>query len=181
MRAPTIETERLRLRAFQPADAADYARVIFSDADVMRYMNVSGIVPARPALHAANIIAKRQDEWRSRGYSAWAVERQADGAFVGHVGLYIIDGTDVVEIGYALGRAYWGYGYAAEAARAALGYAFTVHGLDEIVAVAFPQNVPSQRVMQKLGMTDCGLTNAYYGLTLVCYKLTRADFLGAGT
>jgi RimJ/RimL family protein N-acetyltransferase len=175
--APTLLTPRTQLRTFCPADTAAYATTIFRDPEVMRYLNVYGRVPPNPVAYAAHIISKRRAEWAERGYSAWALVCRADGAFMGHVGLYIIDGTDVVEVGYALGRAYWGHGYATEAARATLDFAFKCAGLQTVVGIAFPQNIASRRVLQKLGMQDHGYTDRFYGVRLAYYTLHRSGFL----
>ncbi|MEO0561447.1 MAG: GNAT family N-acetyltransferase [Chloroflexota bacterium] len=176
MAAPVVYTPRLKLRALLPTDAHDYARVIFRDPDVMRYLNANGTVPPNPLAHALKVIERRRVEWATRGYSAWAVQSRADGTFLGHAGLYVIDNTDVIEIGYAVGQAYWGQGYATEAARAVLRYAFETIALDKLVAVAFPQNIGSERVMQKLGMTNMGITDRFYGLELTYYTMTRAQY-----
>ena len=79
--APTRYTQRLKLRAFAEDDAADYAREIFSNPAVMRYLNVSGEMPQFPLIHAMRVISLRRDEWVLRGYGAWAVTRREDGAF----------------------------------------------------------------------------------------------------
>jgi len=177
MPAPLIYTERLLLRPFDVRDAAAYSRLIFSDPQVMRYMNATGTVPRAPLAHAMTVIGKRQVEWDERGYSAWALMRVEDSAFMGHVGFFIIDGTRTVELGYALGRAYWGQGYATEAARAALDYAFRHTSLTEIVALAFPQNAASLQVMKKVGMQRRGRTTDYYDLALEMYSIDREDYL----
>lgn len=176
---PRLFTARLCLRPFVDADAAAYAREIFSNPAVMRYMNVTGAVPPHPLAHALRVIDTRRMEWATRGYGAWAVTGRRDGALMGHAGLYHIDGTAVVEIGYALGERYWGQGYATEAARAVLHDTFTRTPLTALVAVAFPQNTASLRVMQKIGMRDTGLTTRYYGLELASYALTHAEYHAA--
>lgn len=177
MNAPTLYTSRLKLRAFHSDDTADYARVIYKDPDVMRYMNAQGIVPRNPFLHAQSVIDRRYQEWNERGYSAWAVTLRETGELIGHVGLYVIENTTTVEVGYALGKPYWGKGYATEAASTALRFGFEVAELDEIVAVAFPQNMASVRVMEKIGMHYQGHTTAYYGLELALCTLSRVDYL----
>ena len=91
------------------------------------------------------------------GYSLLAVERKSDRAFIGYVGILLVDmpvrGNPPVEIGWLLGKRYWGNGYAPEAARAWLDYCFGPLGFDEVVAWTAVANLPSQRVMQKIGMT----------------------------
>lgn len=177
MIAPTLYTDRLTLRSFEDQDAHDYAKHIFKDPLVMRYMNILGRPPEYPLLHATGAIRRRLHEWEQRPFGAWALTLTDGKLLMGHVGLYVIEGTQTVEIGYALGQAYWGRGYATEAARAVLHYGFTVANLDEIVAVAVPQNVASLNVMRKLGMEWQGLVDDYYQTTLACYKLSRGAYL----
>jgi RimJ/RimL family protein N-acetyltransferase len=90
------------------------------------------------------------------GYGYLAVERKADGAFLGGVGMVPVGlklrGDPKVEVGWLIGRDYWGQGYAPEAASALLDVAFDTLALPEIVAFTAVVNVPSQRVMQKIGM-----------------------------
>ena len=77
---------------------------------------------------------------------------------------------------------YWGKGLATESARAALAYGFEKAGLDRIMAVAVPENVASQRVMQKIGMTGGDITTAYYGgAELISYLITRKAFYALST
>ncbi len=175
MSTPTIHTPRLTLRALYLDDAPAYAQQVFSDEAVMRYMSSVAIMPRNPRMHATGYILDRQHEWRDHGFGAWAVTRTADGAFMGHVGLFYITGTQTVEIGYALGQQYWGQGYATEAGQQALRFGFETANLDEIVAVAFPQNVASLRVMAKLGMRSIGITDRYYNLSLACYVMSKAE------
>ncbi len=103
--------------------------------------------------------------------------RKAAGTFIGHAGLEYIPGAPEVEIAYTLMKAYWGRGYATEAARASLSYGFEALNLPEIYALAFPANEASQNVMRKLGMHYEGIVNRYYGESLACYRLTREDYL----
>jgi ribosomal-protein-alanine N-acetyltransferase len=178
-RFPTLETERLYLRPFQQSDAAAYARIVFSNADVMRYLNASGSTPPNPLKRAKAVIDERQFEWHQRGYGAWALVHRETSALMGHAGLFHIEGTQIVEIGYALGQNYWGQGYATEAAIAVRDYAFThVEKVqrDGLIAIAFPQNVPSLRVMEKMGMVDQGLTTEFYDLELALYRMSYERF-----
>jgi RimJ/RimL family protein N-acetyltransferase len=91
------------------------------------------------------------------GFGPWAVEVPGVAAFIGYVGLMVprfeAPFTPCVEIGWRLARAYWGRGYATEAARAALAFGFDELHLDEIVSFTVPGNARSRRVMERLGMT----------------------------
>jgi RimJ/RimL family protein N-acetyltransferase len=98
----------------------------------------------------------------TNGYGFLAVERKSDGAFIGETGLAPIDQLTKdalhrpadVEIGWMFGKEYWGQGYAPEAAQAWLSYAWeNLCHLPEIIAFTYVGNLPSQRVMQKIGMT----------------------------
>jgi RimJ/RimL family protein N-acetyltransferase len=103
------------------------------------------------------MIARFDEYSRRDGFGLLAIERKSDGALLGDVGICPVDmpirGNPPVEIGWLLGKEFWGNGYAPEAALAWIRYAFTTLDLPEIVAWTAVQNTPSQRVMQKIGMT----------------------------
>ena len=145
-----LETERLIIREWEPRDYEPYARIIM-DPHVRRfYFNVPDRAQADATID--RFIAFYQRD----GYGLLAVERKSDGALIGDVGILPVDmpvrGNPPVEIGWLLGQHYWGQGYAPEAAQAWIDYAFGTLGLNEIVAWTTVTNLPSQRVMQKLGM-----------------------------
>jgi len=93
----------------------------------------------------------------SRGWGFWAVECPGTAPFIGFTGLSVpgFDApfTPCVEIGWRLARAFWGQGYASEAARAALAYGFGTLGLTEILAFTARGNARSIAVMRRIGMT----------------------------
>jgi RimJ/RimL family protein N-acetyltransferase len=101
-------------------------------------------------------LATHAGHWALRGYGGWIVERAADGEPLGRVGLWHPEGWPGVEVGWKLGRAAWGHGYATEAAQAAIGWAWTALGLDELSSMIDPRNTASQRVAQRLGETNTG-------------------------
>jgi RimJ/RimL family protein N-acetyltransferase len=101
-------------------------------------------------------VARINAHFDEHGYGMWAVEIPSIAPFAGMVGLAVVT-MDVhfapcVETGWRLASAYWGKGYATEAAVAAVDFGFRELGLDEIVAFTVPGNTPSRRVMEKLGM-----------------------------
>jgi ribosomal-protein-alanine N-acetyltransferase len=169
----SLETERLRLRPFTPDDVDIYYERISSDPDVMRYL--PGGVPRQRA-DSQWVVNYFMQHAKLHGYGVWAVEEKASGAFVGHAGLEHIPGAQEVEVAYSLAKAYWGRGYATEAAAASLRYGFEVINLAEIYGLAFPPNAASQNVMRKLGMTLQGETNRFYGSMLVCYRMTQDEY-----
>ena len=83
--------------------------------------------------------------------------------------------TNEIEVGYAVREKSWGHGYATEAAHRVLQYAFEDLGLSRVVAVAYPENMASIKIMKKLGMTCVGV-GQFYEQDLVQYAITVEDF-----
>ncbi len=153
---PTIiETERLILRPFKDADREPYAQIGANEA-AMRYY------PAKMDKAKCNKnLAKFSAQLKRDGFGILAAELKQTGQFAGIIGLSKVDdttqaaisGTANVEIGWALHPNFWGKGLAPEGAEACLTYAWETLGLEEIVAITAKINIPSQRVMEKIGMT----------------------------
>lgn len=146
-----LETSRLLLRRWCPADRAPFA-ALNADPLVMRYF------PAPLTQAESDALADRiQSHFDQHGFGLWAVERKNLCPFLGFVGLAIprfeAPFTPCVEVGWRLARDHWGQGYAPEAARAALDWGFQHLKIPEIVSFTAHQNLPSRRVMEKLGMT----------------------------
>jgi RimJ/RimL family protein N-acetyltransferase len=150
---------------------------LLGDPDVMRYMPGDEPWPRDKAeRELRGIIA----EWEERGYGRWAVVDDADGAMIGWCGLGYLKELDETEVAYLLDKGYWNRGYATEGSRASLSYGFGEAGLDRIVALAFPGNIASRRVMEKLGMSLEGVIHIWK-LDLVKYSITREEFLSTGS
>ena len=145
-----LETERLRLRRFTPADLEALV-ALHGDAEVMRY--VTG-TPTAPEVVARTVLPRflRHDPCRP-ALGVWAAEELETGAFVGRFSLKRRPGAGNLEaeLGYRLARAAWGRGYATEGARALLARAFAL-GVRRVVATVYEENLASQRVLEKLGM-----------------------------
>lgn len=169
---PEIETARLRLRQFVPEDAGRLA-TLWSDPEVLRYI---GTGEARDEAYARSYLEKHARRWREHGFGAWAVESKPRAEMlIGWCGLQYLEDSGDVEVGYGFSRDYWGQGMASEAARACLRFGFEDVGLARIVAVAYPENTGSRRVMEKVGMKY--VKDAFfYGANIVYYSITRADF-----
>ena len=142
---PVVTTERLVLRGFRAEDLPAHRAAVDDDAAVT-WMHVR-----LPLAESLRRWAERLDDWDRDGLGMWIVEVRASGAVIGHAGLQRLHATDDVELGYYLGRAAWGQGYATEAGRACLAYGFETCGLDRIVAVVRPDNHASRHVLEKLG------------------------------
>jgi RimJ/RimL family protein N-acetyltransferase len=145
-----IETERLILRVWRDEDHAPFAAMCRSPA-VMAHL---GDLMDDDQVAAA--IARTRGFQASHGYSFWAIERKADGAFLGFCGLKPgtvgpIEGE--VEIGWRLREDAWGQGYAREAAQASLDWGWANLDTPKIMAITTPANTASWGLMIRLGMT----------------------------
>ena len=165
-----FETERLLLR---PMTAADVGPVFAmrSDPAVMRYIRSARITRAE-AEKWIDLVSSR---WTTERIGFCAVIEKDSGRFAGWCGLWRLVETGETEIGYALFPAFWGRGYAPEAARAVLRYGFEKLGLERLVAVADPLNAASRRVMEKIGMRF-DYVGEFYGRDLVHYSISREEY-----
>ena len=163
-----IETARLRLRRLRPSDEPDLV-ALDSDPDVMRYVgSPAGVKNAAETLERA-----RQRIGADHGpLGFWRVESRADGEFYGLGALIRMPSGDDVELAYRLIRRAWGRGIATEAAAALIDHAFGTLGLSRLVAVSYPENQASQRVLDKLGFTRHGDLD-YKGVRAAYYVLAR--------
>ena len=147
----TLTTERLILRPWRAEDLEPFA-AMSADPEVMEHFP-STLTRAESDAVATAI----GGEIETHGFGFWALEVPGVAPFIGFAGIRTVTFdapfTPAVEIGWRLAPAHWGKGYATEAARAALVHGFGALGLAEIVAFTIPANLPSQAVMQRLGMT----------------------------
>lgn len=177
-----ILTARLRLRRWLDTDRAPFA-AMGVDPAVMEFF------PALLSREQSDAFVDRVEaHWEARGYSNYALEERATGAFVGMTGLLDVfpeaPFAPSVEIGWRLARPYWGLGYAREAAEAVLADAFAEHDFPEIVSFTARLNLRSAALMQRLGMTrdpadDFDHPRIAEGDPLrphVLYRITRDDF-----
>jgi len=174
--APILETERLCLRPVV-ADDLDPIAALYGDPEVMRFIGLQGALDREQARERLDFMI---DHWQRHGFGMWAVLRKPDGAFLGRCGLRYLDDTSEIELGYTLGRAHWGLGYATEASRVVVRHAFAVLGIERLVAIADPANTASVRVMQKIGMSYERLGH-FYGSECVLYALTSPNERGTLT
>ena len=149
-----LNTLRLTLRQWIMSDWSVFAR-LNADPVVMKYF--PAILTETESHAMADKIYALIEE---RGWGLWAVEKKDNNQFIGFVGLHEtlheLPFSPCVEIGWRLAREYWGLGYATEAAKCALDYAFTQLDLREIVSFTSVLNQPSINVMQRLGMKNTG-------------------------
>ena len=172
---PRIETERLILREWRQEDIAP-AIAFMADADVTRYT----VGAPQSPIDAWRGLTAIVGHWYVRGYGFWAVERKEDHKLVGRVGVWNPEGWPGMEVGWTLGRQFWGKGYATEAARASMDYAFTTQPIDKLLSVIHVDNTPSQKVAERLGETRGPRTELVFGgntFPVEAWEITRERWL----
>ena len=149
--SPILHTERLILRAFTLEDAPDVKRLMndpdmASTTDEIEYPYEEG--------EAETWIQWGQECFKDGERANFAVTLRADGTLIGKVGLVFrihLPYNDA-ELGYWIGKPYWNYGYATEAAKVVVAYGFGEHDIDLIYAYYYKRNPASGRVLKKIGM-----------------------------
>jgi len=180
----TLRTPRLTLRQWRATDVPPFA-ALHADPAVMEFLG--GCLSYR---QSADFAVRAAHELARRGWGLWALER-ADGAFLGCVGLAVPTFSapfmPCVEVAWRLAREHWGCGYASEAARECLRFAFETLALPEVVAFTATGNARSRALMQRLGMRhDTGgdfehprLPAGHALRPHVLYRLARAHWAHA--
>jgi RimJ/RimL family protein N-acetyltransferase len=151
---PSIETERLLLRPWRPAEDVDALSAVNADPAVMRW-----VTPNRPLRReeTAEQVDRIVRHWDEHGFGLWAVTPRDDGAAcIGFAGLaipsFLPAVLPAVEVGWRLAPEWWGRGLATEAAQASVRHGFEALGLRSIVSIIDGRNERSLRVAEKLGM-----------------------------
>ena len=145
---PSVHTERLLLRAANESDVDAFAAMA-ADPQFTRF--IGGPVTNRAAAWLK--VARQLGMWVLRGHGIWAVVEQETGQVIGRSGLWWEPGWPGLEAVWFIAPSRWGRGYAPEAARAALRFAFEVHNADRVVSVIRSDNTASIRVAEKIGET----------------------------
>jgi RimJ/RimL family protein N-acetyltransferase len=144
-----LETERLILRAWSPADA-EAGFQIWSDAEVMRYVGTGQ--PNADLEQTRGWLGRMIAHQAKHGCCYWAVVEKETGELIGSCGMaHRLEGGAELDFGYTLARSRWGRGYATEAAAACLRYAFENLRLKELAASVDSRNIASRRVLEKVG------------------------------
>ena len=145
-----LKTKRLILRTWKEQDL-DPMSAINQDPLVCEFLPKIGDLAATKALIQLFI-----NHYEKYGFTAYAVDLRSNGKFIGFVGLLIpsfeAHFTPAVEIAWRLDSKCWGKGYATEAAKAIVDFAFATLKLEEVVSFTVENNIRSRRVMEKIGM-----------------------------
>ena len=170
-----LQTDRLTLRAIEPRDS-DAIAAIIGDPEVMyAWDHGFGAEEIRDWLERNRLRAERE------GYGYRAVIETSSGNLIGVCGLLeeMADGERYLGVGYIFAKRYWGRGYATESARAIVDYAFKTLGAAAVTAQIRPENTPSRRVAEKLGMTvEKVFVKHYRGKEMphLLYKTAESSF-----
>lgn len=176
-----IETARLRLRQWRAEDYVSFA-AMSTNPQVMEYFPKLLTQAESDAL-----IDRMRSIIETQGWGFWAVELKHNQQFIGFTGLHDqptqFSFSPCVEIGWRLDQAYWGQGYAPEAAQAALTFAFDQLKLDKVVSFTTLGNQKSQAVMKKLKMRKItefqhpALESDHALSWHVLYEISKNEFL----
>ncbi|CRL62039.1 GNAT family N-acetyltransferase [Proteus vulgaris] len=177
-----LETPRLHLREWRESDKAPFFCEINSSSEVMRYFPRT-----LSQLESDKMVETIREKFiQQNGWGMWAIELKENQEFIGFVGLNIpvasLPFSPCVEIGWRIGQKHWRKGYTYEAALAVFRFAFKTLELDEVVAFTAVSNLPSQGVMQKLGMHQSdnffhpALDKTHPLAEHVLYRLKKSDF-----
>lgn len=168
---PSLETERLTLRPFREADVAPFFE-LSQDPDVMRYVGDRRVPTLQEAWRG---IAGWIGHWALRGYGQWAIEERSSGRLIGRAGIINPAEWPGAEVGYLLGRAWWGHGYATEAARAAMDWGFEQFDFSDLISLIDPDNTASIAVATRLGESLRGETDLL-GNRVLIYGISRSEW-----
>jgi len=166
---PPEPTERLRYRPLTSEDAVDMHGV-WSDPEVMRFL------PGEPDESVSDTVERVErniSRLEDTGYGLCAVVERESGRVVGVCGLFPVEWVGPeLEVAYHFARSVWNNGYATEAAAAWVAAGFDQLAVDRVVALAFPDNRASTRVMEKIGMSFRREVDRY-GHRLVEYAIEK--------
>jgi len=173
MMALILETKRLLLR-HQVIEDLDGLWALYCNPEITKY------IPDAPRSYEE---AKEELEWFMNGHpkhpelGLWATIHKETGKFIGRCGLlpWTIEGQYDVEVAYTIAQEYWGQGLATEAAQGILEYGFEKLNLKRLICLIDPQNIASQRVAEKIGMTLEKKVNGHEGdnLPFFIFSVTR--------
>jgi ribosomal-protein-alanine N-acetyltransferase len=174
-----IETERLILRRFAIDDADSMFNNWASDNDICKYMRWT---QHENKDETKSVLSRWIDSYSNKSFYQWAVTLKGNDEPIGAIGLFVVNEFDLCgDVGYCIGKKYWGQGIMSETLKAVLEFAFETIGFNRIETYHSVNNPASGKVMQKAGMTFEGLARQKY--KSICgfedsnmYSILREDF-----
>lgn len=149
---PYLVTERLILRPTSAEDFDGWA-AFHADAETMRFLGGT-----QSRAESWRSLCTMAGAWTIRGYAMFSLIRRDTGEWIGRIGPWYPDGWPAHEVGWGVRREYAGQGYALEAARASMDYAFDVLGWDKVIHIIDPDNSASIALAERLGSVNQGPT-----------------------
>lgn len=177
---PTLAGQRIALRALGDDDVPGLF-AIFSDPEVMRHWDSP---PLKSTADAAALFRDIREGFETRRLFQWGISDQTDGRVIGTCTLFRLDRSHRrAEIGFALGRRYWGKGLATEALRALIAFAFEQLNLHRLEADADPRNDRSLRLLERQGFKREGYLRERYHVDgeiqdAIILGLLKSDWMG---
>lgn len=151
-RPPTLRSERLTLRALTPEDLGAVHR-IFDDPAVRRHLFDNRPVSLQTT---QNILQQSARDFAAAGIGLFGIKERGREALIGFCGFFVVEGVGEPELTYGLLPAYWGRGYATEAAREVARYALEAAGFRRVLVATEEANSGSMRVIERLGARPLG-------------------------
>ena len=144
-----LETERLLLREMTQDDLPALQGILQDEETMYAYNGAFDEAETQAWLD------RQLSRYAQYGFGLWAVVLKESGGMIGQCGLTMQPwrGDEVLEVGYLFNRAFWHHGYATEAARGCMEYAFDLLGAREVCSIIRETNLPSRRVAERNGMT----------------------------
>ena len=171
MKIPVIETKHTRLRPFVKTDV-DALFEITNQKDVFRYFpNPAPWTRER----TEKFIQNQPAHWEKHGFGWWGVEPLGNPELIGWNGLQYLPDTDEIEVGYLISQSFQGRGWTTEGVLASLAFGFDQIKVQAIIAIVHPENMASQRVAIKCGLSLVDRNN-YFGMDCFRYRIDAAKF-----
>lgn len=175
-----FKSERLGFRLWEDTDVTPFSQMNM-DEEVMEFF------PGTQDLSVTlSFIERTQSHFEENDFGWYAVDILASGQFIGFIGLTICkfeaDFTPCYEIGWRLGKEFWGRGYATEGALRCLQYGFEELNFEEVYSFTATLNQRSERIMQKIGMSKVGefdhpkIEKGHILEKHILYKISREEF-----
>ena len=169
-----LETERLRLREFKLEDV-DALLPVLGDPVAMQYYPAPFL-----RVEVEDWIRRNRARYQDAGFGLWAMMLKDSGELIGDCGCFVreLQGSFECELGWHVRRNLWGRGYATEAARCCIEYAFQRLDIERVIALVRPENLGSCRVAEKNGM-KCERVTYWRGYDHCVYVKKRKNIAGA--
>jgi [ribosomal protein S5]-alanine N-acetyltransferase len=166
---PIFETSRLVFRTWRGSDAEAYVE-LYREPEMFRWLGDGKGTPPTDLDRVRRRLREAEDHGASP-LGLWATVEKESGRIIGNCGLLETAESGGTEVVYHIGKPDWGRGFATEASRGCVEYGLGPLGLPRLVALVYPQNLASVRVLEKIGMRRVG-ERAAHGASLLLYEIT---------